>query len=87
MSQITLVLNVSIACHFKIRKDDKDGQGMGTPSETERCSSFFHNNMINVFCGIILQMLTFLTICLHTKVRYDKVMTNPSVINSYLKDG
>lgn len=41
MSQITLVLNLSIACHFRILKDDKDGQDMGTPSVTEHYSSFF----------------------------------------------
>lgn len=29
-------------------------------------------SVINAFCGIILQMLTFLTKCLHTKVRDDE---------------
>lgn len=29
-------------------------------------------SVINVFCGIILQMLTFVTVCIHSKVSYDK---------------
>lgn len=71
ISQITLVFHVTIACSFKLLKDDKDGQDAETPAMTEHYSSFFHS-VINMFCGIILQMLLFVTICICPPVSYNK---------------
>lgn len=70
ISQITLVLNMKIACSFKLLQYDKDGQDTETPTVTELYSSFFHS-VINTFC-IISQMLTFVTICICPRVSYDK---------------
>lgn len=50
ISQITLVLNVKIACSSKLLKDDKDGQDAETPMVTEHCSPFLHSM---IMCSVV----------------------------------
>lgn len=46
VSQITLLLNVKIACNSKLLKDDKGGRDTETSVVTELYSPFFRNVMM-----------------------------------------